>query len=929
VGVPTLSHLALVHARCSRLANHPRTGHPDAVLRFVTLLAAAVRRAPALVLAVVLVLTGAFAVLAQEVQIAAGNEGFAPDNPEILATEVIAERFGDSSEDVMQVLITGPDVISADGLTAVEAVTDAVLGSPRADLLSSNEQRPPVVSYLAPVQMALAEPPPDGEPAPQGEPVTDGEPAPEGEPEGEDPLADGTPAPPDGQDADAAPLDDDGVDSLYREALAAMPAEDASFTVGLLPEGADLDTPAADAGLMLVFVSTAELGGEGAGEDFNAIIGAQSELADAITAATLPEGFSAEPFSFPLLFSDTDSFDAELQRLFAMAFGLIILILASVFWVKPQIGYRRVGAGRRTVADVALTMATIVMAIIWVNGAAALLGPGILGLIGPMSEIAQIVPVLLIGLGVDYSIHLTSRYREEVAAGAPVDGGITGAVRTVGIALTPATMTTAVGFLTNIVNPVPALRDFGVLAAVGIVAAFVLMLTFVPSVRIMLDRRAETKGALPRAAFHSTSERILPGLMARTAVLAERVPIPTLLVTVVLGGGLGLYGLSQLETRFSTTDFISDDSPIIATFDEIVDRFGGGFGETTQVLLTGDVGDPAVHNALVDAQSDLVEVDDVSTLGDRAQAESPVTVLGQLMAPAPGGAPSPFADRAVTFGVQPDLTVSADADVSALYGAMREAAPQATERVVAFDAAGSAELARVGIQTTAGEGRAGELSAAINEVFAPVEAAGVEVVATSNPIINDVIINELQRSQVSSMAVTLIAALLLLVVSFTIQHRRPLLGVITIAPVALVVLWTFGMMAATGIPFGPITATIAAMAIGIGVPYTIHITHRYQEDRARFADPAEAIRSTVRHTGGALAGSAFTTMTGFGVLVTSSLTPFRQFGLVTAYAIGFALLASAIVLPSMLALWDRWHRRRGDGAVAAPEPPTARKPAAV
>jgi uncharacterized protein len=178
-------------------------------------------------------------------------------------------------------------------------------------------------------------------------------------------------------------------------------------------------------------------------------------------------------------------------------------------------------------------------------------------------------------------------------------------VRTVGIALTLATMTTAVGFLTNIVNPVPALRDFGVLAAVGIVAAFILMLTFVPSVRIMLDRRAETKGVLPRAAFHSTSERILPGLMARTAVLAERVPIPTLLVTVVLGGGLGLYGLSQLETRFSTTDFIPDDSPIIATFDEIVERFGGGFGETTQVLLTGDVGDPAVHNALVTAQADL------------------------------------------------------------------------------------------------------------------------------------------------------------------------------------------------------------------------------------------------------------------------------------------------------------------------------------
>jgi uncharacterized protein len=172
-----------------------------------------------------------------------------------------------------------------------------------------------------------------------------------------------------------------------------------------------------------------------------------------------------------------------------------------------------------------------------------------------------------------------------------------------------------------------------------------------------------------------------------------------------------------------------------------------------------------------------------------------------------------------------------------------------------------------------------------------------------------VIITALQDSQVSSLLVTLLAAMILLVIKFWVQARRPLLGVLTIAPVALVVLWTFGMMAATGIPFGPVTATIAALAIGIGVPFSIHITHRYQEDRRRILDPHLAIRSTVRHTGGALAGSAFTTMAGFGVLVTSSLTPFRQFGMVTAYAIGFALLAATIVLPSMLALWDRWHRR--------------------
>ena len=104
-------------------------------------------------------------------------------------------------------------------------------------------------------------------------------------------------------------------------------------------------------------------------------------------------------------------------------------------------------------------------------------------------------------------------------------------------------------------------------------------------------------------------------------------------------------------------------------------------------------------------------------------------------------------------------------------------------------------------------------------------------------------------------------------------------------------------------------ATLAALAIGIGVPYTIHLARRFEEERTEMDNLEEAIRSTTTHTGGALAGSAFTTMAGFGILVTSSLVPFRQMGQVTVFAIGLALVASILVLPSMLVLWERWHRR--------------------
>jgi len=183
-------------------------------------------------------------------------------------------------------------------------------------------------------------------------------------------------------------------------------------------------------------------------------------------------------------------------------------------------------------------------------------------------------------------------------------------------------------------------------------------------------------------------------------------------------------------------------------------------------------------------------------------------------------------------------------------------------------------------------------------------------------IITNLIVRELAESQTTSLLITLVVATVVLMVSFWFENRRPFLGVITMVPVALVVFWVYGLMYATGVSFGPVTATLSALSIGIGVPYTIHIARRFGEDRVRMESLDEALRSTSRHTGGALAGSAFTTMAGFGILITSRLVPFQQMGQVTVYAVGLSLVAAILVLPSLLALWERWHRRRAAAKAA-------------
>jgi predicted RND superfamily exporter protein len=513
---------------------------------------------------------------------------------------------------------------------------------------------------------------------------------------------------------------------------------------------------------------------------------------------------------------------------------------------------------------------------------------------------------------------MTSRYREELGAGVPIRDSATQATKTVGIALVLATATTSVGFLTNVVNPVTALRDFGILAAAGITSAFVLMLTVVPAIRTLLDRRAEAAGHLERDAFGHQSERILPKIMGATSVLAERYAVTTLIAAFILGVA-GFIGLTQLSTTFSFTDFVPEGNELLSTFDTITEEFSGGFGEETEVIIEGDVATPAVHNALVAAWDNMADTTNVIQFGPRAAAESPVSVIsGLVLSPDQGGNPetydADFAAGAFAAGLQPDLTVAPDTDVAALYDDAAAAAPDAMARTIA-KVDGTYKFLDVGVSTQAGEAGAGALSEDLKEDFIPVLDAGVSAVPTNQNIISAGVVSALQDSQASSLGITILAAMALLVITFYIEVRRPFLGVITILPVVLIVLWVFGVMSARGISFNPVTAMIANLAIGIGVPYTIHITHRYEEDRQRYDNPEEAIRSTTTHTGGALAGSAFTTAAGFGILMTSTLKPFKQLGEVTFWAIVFALVASVLVLPSMLVLWDRWHRNRGEDIV--------------
>ena len=843
----------------------------------VSALAASARRLPWAVVIVTFALTAILGSFAGQIEIASGNEGFAPESAEIAAQERIGEKFGDEGiGSTVQVIIRaqGDDVITLEGLETAMATTQAIRRSEVGEVLIESEQQPGVVHYLSGVEQAM--------------------------------VADGL---------TLEEMTDDMVKQFYSASLdpVGTSPEQASFLTRLVSEDFDNSGVSASGGMVLAFVGTYP--GDDAEESFNNQVETEGLLADDL--AVVDSDLEIRPFSFGLLLTGVDDFTTEVGQLFALAFVVILVILGFVYWLSPGKEGSWFASARRTLTDMLVTLLTIVMAIGIMQGAGYLLEQ--IGVIDAFSAPTQIVPILMIGLGVDYAIHLTSRYREEVGQGKSVDRAMTGAVTSVGIALFLATITTVIGFLTNVFNPVPALKDFGILAAVGIVVAFLLMLTFVPAIRMLLDRRAERNGTLPVRSLQAHGDRLLPRFMEKLAVLARHAAVPTLVVAGLFGAA-GFYGFTQLETRFSFTDFLPEDSEYVETLELLADDFGGGFGEQTQVLVEATDEQPIdgeVHNALVAANEDIAAIGDVSVIstaqGDFPDATSPIGILGQLLSGEP--APPEVLAAAQEVGLGADLTVSPDADVTPLYEAILASAPEQAAGVIAMDG-GAVDGLLWDITTTAGED-VSDLRFDLDTAFEPVRDLEAFAIVTSDNVIGDVVVNELTASQSSSLFLTVGVAALVLMVSFYLESRRWFLGVLTIAPVALVVLWTYGLMFATGIPFGPVTATIAALSIGIGVPFTIHIARRFQEDRRANQDGDVAMRSTMRHTGGALAGSAFTTMAGFGTLITSSLIPFRQMGQVTVYAIGLSLLAAVLVLPSMLALWDRWHRKRGDRLIGS------------
>ena len=240
----------------------------------------------------------------------------------------------------------------------------------------------------------------------------------------------------------------------------------------------------------------------------------------------------------------------------------------------------------RTVSDLLLTLGGLFVSIIWVVGAEGWLGPNALGVVGPPNSLTTMVPIILIGLTVDYAIQIVSHYREQRVAGREVTGAVQVGLRHVTMPLTLAAVTTIVSLLVNLFSPIGIVNDFGVIAGMGVGMSLLVMLTLIPAGRTIIDRRKEARGKLktPRPISNA-----LPGVRPLAELLGREVtrrPTPYIVgvigVTVALG-----FAATDLESEFNIRDILPRGGGLLEDLDTL-DATVGGSTEMYSVLVKAE-----------------------------------------------------------------------------------------------------------------------------------------------------------------------------------------------------------------------------------------------------------------------------------------------------------------------------------------------------
>ncbi|MFC9469404.1 MMPL family transporter [Streptomyces coelicoflavus] len=487
----------------------------------------------------------------------------------------------------------------------------------------------------------------------------------------------------------------------------------------------------------------------------------------------------------------------------------------------------------------------LAIAVIAIAGAFAQLS--ILGGITEVSNTAtNLVTALGLGLGIDYALLMTSRFREQLASGASVDDAVRRTVSTAGRTVAFSAATVAAALASLLVFPQYFLRSFGY-AGVGVVAVAAISTLFVmPALFVVLGHRVN-KGRMPWAKDRQPSvQGSVWGRMARTVMRRPALTaLPVLAVLLVAAAPL-------LGITFGTPD--ERVLPENAESRQVTAMLGENFDGNDAAALHVVIDQAVAKDGLTSYAGELAALDGVLRVETSAG-----TYTGGQAAPAGPGNPALGRPDAQRINVVSELTPKSD-EAEALVADVRAVtAPEGTEPLVG--------------------GTDAELVDAKDSISGQLPLAIALVVLTT-------------------------FVLLFLFTGSIVQPLRALaLNVVSLGATLGVMTWIFqdgNLSSLLGFTAQPMevsmTVLMFCIAFGLSMDYEVFVTSRIKELHDQGEDNESAVANGLGHTGRIVSAAALLLAVSFFAFGTAKITFMQMFGLGS----GLAILIDAIAVRGVL-----------------------------
>lgn len=522
--------------------------------------------------------------------------------------------------------------------------------------------------------------------------------------------------------------------------------------------------------------------------------------------------------------------------------------------------------GMRSLAGVLAPLASVGIAVALTLGGMAAAGL-------PMDLLTNMLPPLLVAIGISDAMHMVLRHGEELALdGDPVEASRRMFAHTARPCFVTSA-TTAIGFAALLASDAPALRTFGAVAALAAALGLGVTFAFVPVACASLEvHHSRTRPQLLERWVGALTER-----------LTRRARGTLVLVALATAGLVVVARLVSVESRL--LDQFPRDSALARASALLEDELDGF--RTLEVVLEGPPGRFATVSG----------IDAVERVAARARASPHVLrvtsaadwlreTLGRLTG-SENGSRGPFASDAQ---IEALLALVDDADAARLRGYVTAERDAARIEVRVRDAGAAHVLAL-----------AHELRAAAGTGEGLRMRLGGEAYVTSTGLLR--ITGSLAGLVVAALAIFAVVAA---------SFRSCRLGAIAVPPTLVPVAVTLAYMAVRGIPVHAASVMVFAVTLGLGIDGTTHVIARFGDELrasgdARDSTSAMVVRSLVG-AGRGVALSSVVLVVGYAALLASRFEPVRIFGELATVSILAALCAQLTLLPALLVLFGRKER---------------------